>query len=276
MDLKMNHTGNCSLVIATYNWPEALELCLKSILQQTVLPAEVIIADDGSREATKELIKSYQQNFPVPLHHIWHPDEGFRLAAIRNKGIAAAKQSYIIQIDGDLILHPEFISDHLEMKREGYFVAGSRVMLSEKISRKLIDNKTIDLKIYGGQTLVINGMRSRFLRKILADRYKVKGKHTYYVKGCNMAFFKKDLVKVNGYNEAFKGWGSEDREIAIRLINAEIKKQSIKMGAVCYHLYHKLTSKQNALQNEELRDQAISRKLIRAEEGLDKYISDQT
>lgn len=276
MEMKTNPQGGCSLIIATYNWPEALELCLKSVLQQTLLPDEVIIADDGSREETLNLVKSFQQNFPVPLRHIWHPDEGFRLAAIRNKGIAAASKDYIIQIDGDLILHPSFISDHMEMKKDGYFVAGSRVMLSEKISRKLISNHSIDLKIFGAQSLVINGMRSRFLRQILADRYKVKGKHTYYVKGCNMAFFKKDLVRVNGYNEAFKGWGSEDREIAIRLINAGIKKQSIKMGAVCYHLYHKLTSKQNALLNEELRDQAISQKLIKAEEGLDQYLTNHT
>ena len=87
-----------------------------------------------------------------------------------------------------------------------------------------------------------------------------------------MAFFKKDLITVNGYNEAFKGWGREDREIAIRLNNAGIKKQSIKMGAVCYHLYHKLTSKHNALENEALRDEAITKKLVSAQEGLNKYL----
>ena len=272
MQLNCKALNNCSLIIATYNWPQALGLCLKSVLQQTVHPAEVIIADDGSRDETRSLIDSFRKNFPVPLHHIWHPDEGFRLAAIRNKAIAAATEPYIIQIDGDLILHPAFVADHLEMQRPGYFVAGSRVMLSEKASKQLLENNSIDLKIFGSQKLIINGMRSRFLRQILAERYKIGGRHRYYVKGCNMAFFKKDLITVNGYNEAFKGWGSEDREIAIRLINAGIKKQSIKMGAVCYHLYHKLTSKHNALENEALRDEAITKKLVSAQEGLNKYL----
>lgn len=262
---------SCSLIIATYNWPQALELCLETVLRQTVLPQEVIIADDGSKEETVELVKEYQKTFPVPLIHIWHPDEGFRLAAIRNKGIAAASTGYIIQIDGDLLLHPHFIKDHLEMKRPGYFVAGSRVMLTEKVSKKLIDNHSIDLKIFGNQGMVINGMRSRFLRQILAQRYKISGRHKYYVKGCNMAFFKKDLIKVNGYNEAFKGWGSEDRELATRLINAGVKKQSIKMGAVCYHLYHTLTSKNNALQNQELMRDAVEKSLTWADQGLDQY-----
>mgnify|MGYP001281105870 CR=1 FL=1 len=266
---------SCSLIIATYNWPQALNLCLKSVLQQTMLPAEVLIADDGSREDTADLIKEYQKNFPVPLRHIWHPDEGFRLAAIRNKAIVAANEDYIIQIDGDLILHPQFVADHLEMKRAGYFVAGSRVMLSEKVSKKLLDNNSIDLKIFGDQKLIINGMRSRFLRRILADRYKIKGRHKYYVKGCNMAFFKRDLIRVNGYNEAFKGWGSEDRELATRLINAGVKKQSIKMGAVCYHLYHKLTSKHNALQNQALMREAVEKGITEAEDGLKKYLAEE-
>ncbi len=38
-----------SLVISTYNWKEALKLCLLSVTKQTLIPTEVIIADDGSR-----------------------------------------------------------------------------------------------------------------------------------------------------------------------------------------------------------------------------------
>lgn len=263
---------SCSLIIATYNWPQALELCLESVMQQSVLPAEVIIADDGSAPPTGELVQSFQQRFSVPLRHIWHPDEGFRLAAIRNKGIAAANQSYIIQIDGDLILHRDFVADHLEMRKPGYFAAGSRVMLQEKTSQQLLQNRSIAVQRYANGKMMINGLRNRLLRHWLAERYKTSGRHTFYVKGCNMAFFKEDLIRVNGYNEAFEGWGSEDRELAIRLINAGVQKQSVKMGAVCYHLFHKLASKDDALQNEHLRNEAITKKQIWAEKGLDQYI----
>jgi len=241
-------------------------------MQQQVLPAEVLIADDGSGEETAEVIRHFQKISPVPIHHIWHPDEGFRLAAIRNKAIAAANGEYIIQIDGDLILHPWFVADHLEMSKPGYFVAGSRVMLSQAVSKKLIRHQSIDLRTYGDGRLVINGLRNRTLRRLLALRYKISGRHKYYVKGCNMAFFKKDLVRVNGYNEAFRGWGSEDREIAIRLINTGVKKQSIKMGAVCYHLYHTLSSKNAAHQNQLLMSEAIQQGLTRAIDGLNKHL----
>src|SRR5690606_36112774 len=105
----------------TYNWPEALECCLLSVLKQKMLPGEVIIADDGSGEPTRQLINRFRQLCPVPLLHVWQPDEGFRLGKIRNKAIAAASGDYIIQTDGDIILHPLFIKDHMAASRSWHF-----------------------------------------------------------------------------------------------------------------------------------------------------------
>ena len=263
----------CSLLIATYNWPEALELCLESVLHQKVLPGEVIIADDGSREDTRVLIESFQKKFPIPLHHIWQPDEGFLLARIRNKGIAAANFSYIIQIDGDLILHPFFIKDHLQLRRKDYFTTGSRVLLSPETSQRLLQNRSIELTKYSfGNRNFFNGLRSYWLRHIMAGVYKTKGKNQFYVKGCNMAFWKEDLLKVNGYNESFFGWGREDSELAIRLMNADVKKQFIKMGGICYHLYHKEASREMEEKNTQMMENAIQHKTTWAEKGVSQYL----
>ncbi|MBN9298734.1 MAG: glycosyltransferase family 2 protein [Filimonas sp.] len=263
----------CSLLIATYNWPGALELCLQSVRQQKVLPDEVIIADDGSKDETKQLIQKFQRDFPVPIRHIWQPDEGFQLSRIRNKGIAAAAYEYIIQVDGDLILHPYFIHDHLELSKKGYFTSGSRVLLNRDSTYFLITNKTIDVKAYTKNSRnFFNGLRSKFLRHALSPFYKTRGKNKYYVKGCNMAFWREDLIRVNGYNEAFTGWGKEDSEIAIRLINAGIKKQFIKMGGISYHLFHKEASRELEQRNVELMNNTIANKVTRAEKGVDQYL----
>jgi glycosyltransferase involved in cell wall biosynthesis len=259
-------------LISTYNRPEALRLCLKTVMQQSTLPTDVVIADDGSTEETTNLISDFQKNFPVPLKHAWHPDEGFRAAAIRNKGIALCSSDYVIQIDGDIIIHPKFIADHIEMKQPGYFIVGSRVMLSPKQTSKLIQQHFVDFKKLSREKIAFNGFRNRFLRNQLAKLYKTKGKHKFYAKGANIAFHKKDIIRVNGYNEAFVGWGSEDRDVAIRLMNAGVKKLSIKMGAICYHLYHKLNERNNELRNENLMHEAISKKLVWAEDGLNKYL----
>lgn len=261
-----------SLIISTYNWPEALQLCLTSVKNQLVLPTEVIIADDGSGESTKDLIASFQKSFPVPLKHVWHPDEGFRLAAIRNKAIAASETNYIIQVDGDLILHRRFVEDHLQLSKPGFFITGSRVLLSAESTLNLITHHSIDLKKYAkGKTNFINGIHSRTVRNFLAERYKIHGKHKYYVKGCNMSFWKEDLITVNGYNEAFTGWGREDSEIAIRMINAGIKKQFIKMAAICYHLHHKEASRNFEQKNILMMQEVIDKGTIQAAEGLSKH-----
>src|SRR5690606_15413403 len=118
---------SCSLLISTYNWPQALDCCLNSILDQTVLPNEIIIADDGSKEETKDIIELWREKLKIPLIHVWHPDDGFRLSEIRNKAIIKANFPYIIQVDGDVIMGPKFIEDHLSSATPKTFLCGSRV-----------------------------------------------------------------------------------------------------------------------------------------------------
>jgi len=235
-------------------------------------PGEIIVADDGSQEETTALVKQFQNISPVSIKHIWHPDEGFHLASIRNKAIAASSAEYIVQVDGDLILHPYFIADHMAMKKQGYFVAGSRVMLSKRSTQNLLEHNSINLRKYAQPNLDMNGIRNGLLRRYLAKRYKAKGKHTFYVKGCNMAFFKSDLLKVNGYNETFTGWGREDSEIAIRLMNAGIKKQFIKMGGVCYHLYHPVASREMEEENVRMMTEAFNKKIAWTDKGISQYL----
>ena len=126
-----------SLCIATYNWPEALQVCFRSVLHQIIQPDEILIADDGSKPETQQAIEAFQKRSAVPVHHVWQPDEGFQLAKIRNKAFSLAKGEYILQIDGDLLLHPAFIRDHLEWARRGTFVCGTRALLSPGLSRQI-------------------------------------------------------------------------------------------------------------------------------------------
>lgn len=134
-----------SLLVSTYNWPRALYLCLDSVMQQTVLPDEILIADDGSGMATRDVVKHFERISPVPVRHIWHEDRGFRVATIRNKAIAASTCDYIIQIDGDQILHRQFIQDHRLFAREGYYIAGSRGMISRELTRQVLSGAITSL-----------------------------------------------------------------------------------------------------------------------------------
>jgi glycosyltransferase involved in cell wall biosynthesis len=263
-----------SLLISTYNWPSALNLCLKSVLRQSILPDEILICDDGSTEETKVLIDSFIKESIVPIIHVWQPDEGFQLAKIRNKGFAAASGDYLIQIDGDLILNKDFIKDHIKFSREGSFSTGSRVLLSKETSDALIKQNSIDVKKLGKNNRnFLNNFRIPFLQLLLASIYKNKGKNKYYVKGCNMAFWKKDILKINGYNENFTGWGREDSEIAIRLINAGVTKRFLKFGGNCYHIFHKEALRDMEEKNIQMMNEAIENKSTYIHNGLSKYFN---
>lgn len=260
-----------SLIVSTYNWPTALHICLKSILNQSVLPDEIIIADDGSRSDTADLIDQFKSISMVPVKHIWHPDHGFQLAKIRNKAILAASGDYIIQVDGDLILHPDFVKDHIRSALPGTFVSGSRILLPPIFTDKILRKGTIPsmktLLFLGSNRW--NGIRIPMLSAFLQFRYKRN--NPYYVKGCNMAFWRRDLLSVNGYNEEISGWGKEDSEIAIRLINSGLRRLFLKFGGICYHLYHKEASREREKLNDRILNQSIENKVKRCNKGLSSH-----
>ncbi|MDQ1089865.1 glycosyltransferase involved in cell wall biosynthesis [Siphonobacter sp. SORGH_AS 1065] len=265
-----NRVVKTTLIISTYNWPEALHLCLLSVSRQSVLPDEVIIADDGSTIETYDLIESLRKTFPVPLIHVWQEDEGFQLAKIRNKAIARATQDYIIQVDGDLILHKHFIEDHLELSKPGTFMTGSRVLMNKRLSESLLaSQKTSTGILVSGMSNHTNRFQIKFLRNYFADRYKAHD--IMKLRGCNMAFWREDLIRVNGYNEDFYGWGKEDNEIAARLVNAGIRKRAIKFGGIVFHLYHPEKCRERCEENERRLIQTILNKVIYCKRGVSQY-----
>ena len=254
----MKNKISVGLIISTYNWPDALNVCLLSVINQSIMPDEIIIADDGSTNETKVLIENFIKEHNLKnMFHIWHIDNGFRLAEIRNKAINFSTSEYIIQIDCDIILHPHFIKDHLNLAKPNYFTTGSRLLLNKKITNKILKSKKYNFNLlrWHGQNF-LNTIRIPFITNLIKNKYKTSGKNYLYVKGCNMSFWKKDLEKVNGYNLDFIGWGKEDSEIALRLLNAGVQKQFIKFGGIQYHLFHPFASREKEEFNNNLLKEA--------------------
>lgn len=225
-----------ALLVTTYNWPEALKLVLESVLVQNVLPDEIIIADDGSGEATRAVVNAFIKKTTIPVKHFWHPDEGFRKTIIINQAITGTASDYIIQIDGDIVLHELFIKDHISEAEKGYYIRGSRVLLPEGKTRHFLRSGTFE-----AVSTFTRGLKNRFnsLRiPLLAPLLIKKSKRSRNLIGCNCAFWKADFLNVNGYNNELKGWGHEDIELAARFINSGLSQKKIKLKAVCYHLHH--------------------------------------
>ncbi len=262
-----------SLVIATYNWPQALELCLLSLLSQNKMPDEILIADDGSGTATKELIERFRSRFAVPVHHIWHPDEGFKLAQIRNKANVAARGEYIIQVDGDLLLHPYFVKDHMTAAKSGYFIGGSRVIIDQKQSGKILLEKNIDLNIFQkGISNHFNGIHAAALGGLVSKI--IKTNKVYNIRGCNMSYWKKDFLAVNGYNEDYTGWGREDTDLVFRFYHSGLHRKFFKFRGIAYHLWHKEADRSGLIQNDNILTHTIQTKGIRCGKGADQYLAE--
>lgn len=266
-ELKYSKPQSCSLIITTYNQKERLALVLDSVKNLITLPNEVLIADDGSTQDTKELIKTYQKNFPCPLLHIWQEDKGYRLSGIRNKAIEKAQSEYIIIIDGDMLLEPHFISDHLDFARHKVFLQGSRVILDSTKTSALLAKKQ---KPSGGAKAKRISLLARLLYNtstINADIFKhkdfIKG-----IRGCNMSFYKSDCVAVNGFNESFIGWGREDSEFVARFLFNGGQMRRLKFAGIAYHLYHPENSRNMLESNHKIYLDTIKSQKTSCQKGL--------
>lgn len=262
---------SASLIVTTYNQKERLALVLDSILAQEVMPTEVLIADDGSREDTRILIKDYQAKFPIPLRHIWQEDEGYRLARSRNQAILNAKGEYIIIVDGDMVLSSKFIIDHLRFAKKGSFNQGGRILLNESQTFKMLQTHSFQTAF---ENKTLKNVRFPFLSKIIFNLTTIKKdaistQKFLPVRGCNMAFYKEDAIKINGFNQDFMGWGREDSEFVVRFLYAGGVMRKIKFLALAYHLHHKENTRNMLEENQKIYLQSIKEKKTWCDNGLE-------
>jgi glycosyltransferase involved in cell wall biosynthesis len=264
--------NSASVLITTYNWEGALQKVLETILRQSQLPKEVVIADDGSTSATANVINAYQKLLPIPLIHCWQEDKGFRAAAIRNKAIAAMTADYVVMIDGDMLLHHHFIRDHVQAAKKGFFIQGSRAITSPCLARSILDGRHQGVSQLGFLSLGIsnrlNALNSSFLSRFFSQ-YDTGLRST---KTCNFSAWKDDLLAINGFNEGYVGWGREDSDLVARLLHSGKKRLKLKCMANAYHLHHEDNSRNRLSQNDSLLEQCLQEQQIYCTNGIDKYL----
>ena len=263
----MSNSFSTALLISTYNWPEALELVLSSTLQQSCLPDEIVIADDGSTNETKVLIKQFQEKCPVPITHLWHEDVGFTKAVILNKAINQIKSDYIIQIDGDIIIHKHFIKDHIRFAKKGQYLFGSRISLKESYSKKVLQDKKIKFHwLNKGLQRKSRAIYFPFFNKYSKTSNQISSK----LRGCNISYWKNDAININGYNQDFIGWGYEDSEFAQRLLNLGVSSFRLKHAVIQFHIYHKEAPKGNTEIGDRILIKTHDDKVIKCNNGIRK------
>jgi O-antigen ligase len=269
-----------SLILLTYNWPEALAKVLDSIAAQSRLPDEVIVADDGSGESTRAVVEAAAKCFPVPLRHVWHEDLGFRAARCRNRGIAACRGDYIVLIDGDMVLHRHFVADHLALAEPGYFLQGGRFKTRPReTARLLAGGRPIFAPWADVDFHVFDGIKRLYaFRSLPLARWKSRGRNGGRVMSCNTSFWRADLLRVNGFDERMEGYGAEDRELAARLGNAGVRRRQVKWAGLAMHLDHPSRAQPDvddmSLPNNRLFRATVVEHIVRCEQGVDRHLAE--
>ncbi|MBU4320607.1 MAG: glycosyltransferase family 2 protein [Thermodesulfovibrionales bacterium] len=259
-----------SVIISAYNRPEYLQRTIEGYLSQSCLPDEIVIADDGSTAETASLIFSLSRNSPVKFLHVWHEDEGFRAAKIRNKAIAKSSGEYLILCDDDSIPVHTMVEDHLKFSEKGCFIQGHRALLGQTVSQ---DFTFKDISLMALFYLMLKGQAGNILNAVRLPLPLIKVSQSLKgIRSCNMSFFRKDIIAVNGFNEDFKGCGKEDSELAVRFYKYGLRRKDIKFRACCYHLYHRHYSRDSLERNLALLEKAKSENGYFCKNGIDKYL----
>ncbi|RZJ36244.1 MAG: glycosyltransferase [Flavobacterium sp.] len=269
-----------SVIVSTYNAEEWLEKVLVGYSLQTYSDFELIVADDGSRPATKQLIESFAANYPVPIRHLWHEDLGYRRQEILNVAIVEAAHEYILMTDGDCIPRRDFVEVHAHQAEKGKFLSGGYCKLSMKISKAITHDdiesqRCFDLKwlrridkVGFSQTLKLasDGVLGTVLDLVTPT--------TPSFNNCNSSAFKNDLIAINGYDERMK-YGGSDREIGERLENYGIRGKQIRHKAICLHLDHSrgYKTKDSLAANIAIRKDVKASKIVWTPYGIKKEIS---
>ncbi len=260
-----------SLIVSTYNNEPLLQATLRSIRNLATSPDEILIADDGSGPATKAVIEDFAASISTPVVHVWHEDTGFRLSAIRNRAVARSTGDYLVFVDGDQILERHFISDHRTLASEKQFVLGNRVEMGPSWNKAVLEQEKNVRPRWWSSDISKNkdAVRSQWL----CHKYSRPMKDHSHAIGSNMAGWRKDIIAVNGFDEIFEGWGSEDTDFAHRMRNAGNDCLHARHHALVFHIHHAEASREQSQTNEELLELTLRTGRTRCEKGIDQYLT---
>lgn len=262
-----------SVIVATYNRPDALDAVLRSLAQQSDDNFEVLVADDGSRPDTAAVVTQWQGRIGRRLVHVWHPDEGFRLAEIRNRAILVAAGAYCIFLDGDCLARRDFVAAHRALAERGWFVAGNRVLLSRELTQRLL-SESLELERW----TIAQWLGARVSRGInrlaplislpLGPLRKIQAHAWRGARGANIAIWRSDLVAVDGFDSGFAGWGREDSDLFVRLIRAGVHRKDGRYATGVLHLWHAEADRTRLSKNEQRLGEVLAGNRFLARKGL--------
>lgn len=269
-----------SVIVTTYNRPDALAAVIRALLDQTDPNFEVIIADDGSGQPTRDTLAAFRDaphaSGMKRLVHAWQPDDGFRASAARNLGVHASKGEYLVFLDGDCVPRPDYIARHRLLAEKGFMVSGSRVLLSEPFTKEVLASGAAihkqGLAYWLRQRL--SGNTNKFIPLLHFPNTGMRHYRTVKwnrIKSCNLAIWRDDYAAVDGFDESFVGWGHEDADVVLRLARHGIRRKGGAFSTEVFHLWHRENTRATESENRKRVEDRMKTGVTRADTGLSAH-----
>jgi len=266
-----------SVIVTTYNREDALAAVLRSLSRQTDADFEVVVADDGSGPATAALVEAWKAKVGHHVEHVWHDDDGFRAAEIRNRAVLAARGTYCIFLDGDCIVRRDFVATHRRLAEPGAFVSGNRVLLSAALTARVLREELAPEDWSLARWLAerwrggVNRLAA-LLRLPLGPLRRLRPQAWQGARSCNLAIWRADLDRVDGFDADYSGWGKEDSDIIVRLLHAGLCRKDGVFATGVIHLWHPEFDRAQLGDNERRLAEVLAGTGVRARRGLSSLV----
>ncbi len=267
----MTPVRRMAVLVSTYNRPAYLRLVLEGYRRQDDTNFALYIADDGSGAETRVLIKAFAADAPFPVRHVWHEDRGFRKCRIHNRALRRIGEDYIILTDGDCVPLPGLVAAHRRHAERACFLSGDRVLLSRTCTELLcrMGANALPDNIAGWLGMRLHGHINRLLPLLLPVRTGIPNTRLKGIRGCHLSCWRDDIMRVNGFDEQFEGWGREDSDLAARLLHAGNRRCNLR-GVPVLHLWHEEEPRHHLDVNDAMLRECLESGRIRALKGIDE------
>ena len=265
--------GLISVIVTTYRREDALAAVLRSLAGQTDSNFEVIVADDGSGPATAELVAAWKAKVGHRVDHVWHEDKGFRAGEIRNRAVLASRGDYVIFLDGDCIVRPDFVAQHRKLAEANSFVTGNRILLSPQLTERVL-REGLEPERWSFVHFLAERFRggvnrlSALLHLPLGPLRRLRAKEWRGARSCNLAIWRRDLDVVDGFDADYAGWGKEDSDLIVRLLHAGVVRKDGNFATGVIHLWHKEADRSALGENERKLADLLTGSDVRAKHGM--------
>lgn len=267
-----------SVIVTTHERPDALGAVLRSLAHQSDRDFEIVVADDGSGPQTAQIITAWKSRSAIPIRHAWHEHRGFRAGEIRNRAIAASSGRYCIFLDGDCIARPDYVARHRALAERGWFVTGNRILMSQQLTARVLteglEPESWTFADWIGRWLRrgINRL-APMLALALGPLRKLRPTQWKHARSCNLAIWRDDLDRVDGFDADYNGWGREDSDLLARLIHAGVRRKDGFYATGVLHLWHPVADRSALPANDKKLERVLAEKPVRARIGLSRLES---